>query len=168
MQISTRKREACLTGVLGASGIVTWIFTHTNCKLCTLGVIGTKRYAYNFIVIFREYWLKIQTCRTTFWWAKRHIVICLAKLKSITFDTGQQQILTNVTKSPLWHKSYCWVCCFVQRSQWTLLLGGWRRTSHHSHIATLQIDDQWISSPKASTKQTVVSIRWCYGPHSGD
>jgi len=34
MQVITLKREAFLTGVFGASCIVAWIFTHTNCKLC--------------------------------------------------------------------------------------------------------------------------------------
>jgi hypothetical protein len=43
----------------------------------------------------------------------------------------------DACKPPLWHKSYRLVCCLVQRSHWTLLLLGRRRTSHHSHIATL-------------------------------
>ena len=46
----------------------------------------------------------------------------------------------------LWPKSYRTVRCLVQRRQWTLLWG-WRRKSHHSHIATLHRDDQWFLSP---------------------
>jgi hypothetical protein len=39
------------------------------------------------------------------------------------------------------------VCCLVQKNHWTLLLWGLRWTSHHSYIATLHRDDQWISRP---------------------
>jgi hypothetical protein len=46
-QVSTLKCHECLTGVFGASCIVTRIFPHTNCKLCILWLIGTQRYAYN-------------------------------------------------------------------------------------------------------------------------
>ena len=48
---------------------MTRFFTDTNCKLYILWAIGSKRHTYNFVVIFREYCLKIQTCRTAFWWA---------------------------------------------------------------------------------------------------
>jgi hypothetical protein len=106
------------------------------------------KYAYNFVVIFREYSLKIQTYRT-FSRAMRRIFICIAQLINRYFDTRRLQFLTNF---PLWIKSYSLLCCLVQRSHSTLLLWGWRLTSHHSHITTFQRDDQWISSPKASTK----------------
>jgi len=138
LQVSTHKSKACLTGGFGTSCIVTWIFTQTNFKLCFLGVIGARRYTYNFFAICRKYWLKIQTCRTNFWWAMSHNFICLAQLTS--------------PDSPLWFRLYCLVRCLVQRRNRTLLIWGWRRTGHHSHIATLQTDDHWISSPKASIK----------------
>jgi len=55
LHVSPPKREACLTGVFGTSSI----FTHTNCKLCIF-LIGTKRWVYNFVVIFKKqnfrYW----------------------------------------------------------------------------------------------------------------
>ena len=66
-----------------------------------LYVIGTERCACNFVVSLWKYWLKIQTCRTNFWWVMRHIFICMAQLKSRTFDTGQLQILTNFINAPL-------------------------------------------------------------------
>jgi hypothetical protein len=44
--------------VHGASCIVTRIF-YTDCELCMLWLIRTKRYACNFVVSFTEYWLKI-------------------------------------------------------------------------------------------------------------
>jgi hypothetical protein len=62
----------------------TWIFAHTECELCILWLIGTKRYACKFVVIFSEHWLKIQTCRTNFWWPMRHIFICMEQLISRT------------------------------------------------------------------------------------
>ena len=37
---------------------------------------------------------------------------------------------------------YGLLCCLVQRSHWTLLLWGWRRTGHHSHIPKLHRDYQ--------------------------
>jgi len=55
-----------------------------------------------------EYWLKIQTCQTTVWWATRHIFICTTQLISWTFDTGQLQILMNFTTAPLWPKVPVW------------------------------------------------------------
>ena len=53
LQVGTHKSKACLTGFFGTSCAVTRIFTHTNFKLCFLGAIGTKRYAYNFF--FRHF-----------------------------------------------------------------------------------------------------------------
>jgi hypothetical protein len=130
-------------------------------KLQIVHSFGTKRYACNFVISFREYWLKIQTSRTTCW-EMRHIFSCMAQLISRAFDTGQVQILTNFTNAPLMTQIYLLVCCLVQRSHWTLLLWGWRWTSHHSHITTLHRDDPWISSPKSSTKPyLMVSTRWC-------
>ena len=60
--------------------------------------------------------------------------------------------------------------CLVRRSHLTLLLWGWRRKSHHSHIATLHREDQWISVPEYSTKQwyLAISTRWCYGLRGSD
>jgi len=52
--------------------------------------------------------MKIQTCRTTFWWTMRHIFFCKAQLISRTLDTRRLQILTNFTKSPLWPKFTVW------------------------------------------------------------
>ena len=95
LQVSTLKCQACLTEVFGASCLVIWIFTHTNCKLCIFLMIGTKRYVYKYVLSFGEYWLKILTCQTTFWWVMRQIFICMAQLISRTFDTCQLKILTN-------------------------------------------------------------------------
>jgi len=89
---------------------------------------------------------------TAFLWPMRHMFIYMEQLISRTYDTGQLQILTNSTNAPLWPKIYSLVCCLVQRSYWTLIPWGWRRTSHHSYIAILHRDDEWISNPKASTK----------------
>ena len=97
LQVNTLKCEACLTGVFSTSCIVTCIFIHTNCKLCSLWMIRTKRYTYNLVIIFRENLLKIQTCWTTFWWVMTQIFICMAQLISRTVDTGQMRIVTNFT-----------------------------------------------------------------------
>jgi len=92
--------------------------TPTNFKLCILWAIGENRLSYNFIVIFRECWLKIQTWRTTSWWVKKHISICMTQLVSINLDTVQLQIPINYAKSHLWPKSYCLACSLFQRSHW--------------------------------------------------
>jgi hypothetical protein len=97
-----------------------------------------KRYAYNFVISFREYWLKSQTCQTTFLWMARHIFICLAQLISRTFDIGQLRTLTNFTSTPLMMQRYHFVCCLLSRSLWTLLLWGWRSLSHQSHCRVTQ------------------------------
>jgi len=73
-------------------------------QIVILSMIGIQRYAYNFIVISRVYWVKIQTCRTTFWWAMKHIFFCKAQLISRNLDTRRLKILTKFTKSPLWPK----------------------------------------------------------------
>ena len=88
------------------------------------------------MVSFSEHWLKIQDCWTTFWWPIRHTVTRMEQLISRTYDSVQLQTLTNCTNAPLWPKSYR----LVQRSYWTLLLWGWRRTSHHSHTAVTPVD----------------------------
>jgi hypothetical protein len=77
-------------------------------------MIGTKKYACNFVVSFKEYWLKIQICGTTFWWLMSDFVICMAQILRRTNDTGQLQILTNFTNTPLWHKSYHLLCCLAR------------------------------------------------------
>jgi hypothetical protein len=41
--LSTLQRLACLTEAYGASCILPWTCTHTNCKLCVLWAIGTNR-----------------------------------------------------------------------------------------------------------------------------
>jgi len=64
--------------------------------------------------------------------------ICMVQLISRTNYTGQLQILTNFTTTPLRPKSHCLVCRLVQTSSCILLLWRWRQTSHHNHTATLQ------------------------------
>ena len=154
-----------MTGVYCTFCIETRIFTSTDCELCMLWLIGTERYACSLVVIFTEYSLKMQTCRTIFWWSMRHILICMMQLISRTFDTGQLQILTNFTTVPF----------MTQKLLFDVLFGPeesldpnslWLKTSsHHGHIASFHRDDLWIYSPKASTITYVVSTGWCYFPH---
>jgi len=63
-----------------------------------------ERCACNFVVSLWKYWLKIQTCRTNFWWVMRYIFICMVQLISKTFDTDQLQVLTNFINAPLMTK----------------------------------------------------------------
>jgi len=146
------KCEACLTGMFSTSWTVTCIFTHTKCKLCSLWMIRTKRHAYNLVVILREYWLKIQTCRTTFWWVMRQIFICMSKLICRTFNIGQIQILINFTNMPFMTKNLLFGVLFGPQESMDPTSLRWRWKSHQSHITMLHRDDQWISSPKDSTK----------------
>jgi len=152
LQVNTLKCEACLTGVFSTSCTVTYIFTHTKCKLYNLWMIRTTRYAYNLVIILREYWLKIQTCQLTFWWVMRKIFIYMSELISRTFNTGQIQIFINFTNVPFMTKNLLFgVLSGPQESlDPTSLRLRWK--SHYSHITMLRRDDQWIPSPKASTK----------------
>ena len=99
---------------------VTGIFIHNNCKLCILWAIGTKSFAYKFVVIFRGYWLTIQTCRTNFWWEMRPIFIFIAQLSMLVSCKSSR----TSPASPLWRKSYSLLCSLTQRCHWTLLLWG--------------------------------------------
>ena len=94
------------TQVIGMSHRSVWHVLHSDLNLhpYKLQIVHSlinqdKEVACNFVISFREYWLKIQTFWTTFWWVMRHIFICMAQLISRTFDTGQLQILTNITNA---------------------------------------------------------------------
>ena len=67
----------------------------------------------------------------------------------------------------LWPKSYRMVRCLVQRSHWTLLLWGWRRKSHHIHIAINEFlspnlapnnGTLWFQQDCATAHTAVISI----------
>jgi hypothetical protein len=84
-----------------------WRILHTDLNLHTyklqiLHSLGDwdKQVSLQLVIIFKQYWLKFQTCWTTFSWTMRHIFICVAQLISQTIDTAQLQILMNFASVP--------------------------------------------------------------------
>jgi hypothetical protein len=68
--------------------------------------------------------------------------------------------------SVTWKKPPGWFSSVCTPENITVLLWRWRWASHHSHVAMLHRDYQWISSHKASTKpQLVVSTKF-FMPHT--
>ena len=144
LHVRPLNRESRLTGVLGTS----WIFTHTNRKLRNLWVIGTKRCVYNFGVHFQELLIENPELSNNLLMsaeARFHVHGTVNK----NFRYWSAVIPKELHQRPLYDpKVTVFVCCLVQRIHWSLLLWG---LSHHSHMARLHRDVQWISSPQAST-----------------